>query len=359
MRHARRPVSLLALLLLAGGGCRKGEEPAAEAAALGLVTVAKGDVTEWLRLTGRVAPPPDRETKLAPLVAGRLTEVRVRAGQAVRAGDVVARVDAGPLDDELLSAQAAVRRASAEADLRRRVATRTQGLFEKGVASRQDAESDGAAAVAAESALAESRSSLSAAQRRRGWAELRAPFDGIVLSVLRQAGDTVDGTPATPVIELAAPSPLEVAAAATADALVRIAPGMRARVRISGAPEIEVPAQVARVARSVDPATGVGEVRLRLGASPPAALLGASAEAEIALAEKKDVLVVPSSALRRNPGGGTEVLVVEDGKTVVRPVEIGVVDGGRAEVRSSLKEGDRIVGEPIGREGGLPVKEQP
>jgi len=179
------------------------------------------------------------------------------------------------------------------------------------------------------------------------------------LSVLRQAGDTVDGTPATPVIELAAPSPLEVAAAATADALVRIAPGMRARVRISGAPEIEVPAQVARVARSVDPATGVGEVRLRLGASPPAALLGASAEAEIALAEKKDVLVVPSSALRRNPGGGTEVLVVEDGKTVVRPVEIGVVDGGRAEVRSSLKEGDRIVGEPIGREGGLPVKEQP
>jgi RND family efflux transporter MFP subunit len=357
MKRSRR-AGLLALILLVGGaGCRKTEEAAPEGAALDLVTVEKGDVREWLRLAGRVAPPPDRETKLAPLVAGRLTDVRVRGGQAVRAGDVVARLEPGPLDDELMAAQAAERRAASEADLKKRVAVRTQGLFEKGVASRQEAEGDQATAVAAESALAESRSALSAAQRRRSWAELRAPFDGIVLSVLRQAGDSVDGSPGTPVIELAAPHPLEIAASATADALARISPGQEARVRVAGAEEVS--AQVARAARSVDPATGVGEVRLRLRESPPAALLGASADAEIALAERKGVLVVPSSALRRNPAGATEVLLVEDGKTALRAVEIGVVDAGRAEVRSGLKEGDRVVGEPIGLEGGLAVKEHP
>ena len=357
MRPSRRTALIAAILLAAGAGCRKSQEPAEEGAALDLVTVEKGDVREWLRLSGRVAPPPDRETKLAPLVAGRLTDVRVRAGQAVRADDVVARLETGSLDDELVAAEAAERRAAAEADVKRRVAARTRGLFEKGVASRQEAEGDEAAAVAAESALAESRSASSSARRRRGWAELRAPFDGIVLSVLRQAGDSVDGTPATPVVELAAPSPLEIAASATAEGLVRIAPGQEARVRIAGGEPIA--ARVARTARSVDPATGVGEVRLRFPESPPAALLGSSADVEIALAERKGVLVVPASALRRNPAGETEVLRVEEGKTALHAVEIGAVDGGRAEVRSGLAEGDRVVGEPVGLEGGVAVKEHP
>src|SRR5206468_1586611 len=82
----------------------------------------------------------------------------------------------------------------------------------------------------------------------------------------RRAGDTGDGSPATPVIEIAAPTPVQIAADATAGVLRSVAPGQRAEVSTrgevagqgGGASQREVatalPAKVLRVARSVDPA---------------------------------------------------------------------------------------------------------
>jgi macrolide-specific efflux system membrane fusion protein len=93
---------------------------------------------------------------------------------------------------------------------------------------------------------------------------------------------------------------------------------------------------------------------------PPAtAVLGAPVEARIAVEVREGVLLVPTSALRRNPGGQTEVVVIASGKTEVRAVEVGVREGALSEVRSGLHEGDRIVGEPIGLEGGMTVRERP
>ena len=337
-------------------GCRRGADEAEKATKLSAVRVEPANVTDWLSLSGRIVPPPDRETRLAPLVAGRLVEVRVRQGQAVAAGDVLARLDTGALDDEVKAAEAAARRAEAEAEFRRRIAVRTRDLVDKGVASRQEAEGDESAAVAAESSLAEAQSALSLARRRRDWSEIRAPFGGVVVAVARQAGDTVDGTPATPVLELAAPRPVEIAASATADSLGRLNAGLPAQVRLSGT-EPTIRAVVARVARAVDPATGVGEVRLTAKDVPASAVLGAAAEVRVAVEVRKSVLVVPVSALRRNPAGQSEVILVEGSKTEVRVVDVGVRDGDRAEVRSGLREGDRIAGEPIGLDGGMAVTE--
>jgi RND family efflux transporter MFP subunit len=354
MRHAW---AFLAVTAVGVSGCGKGADPQGEKAAnLPAVRVEQADVTDWLVLSGRLAPPPDRETRLAPLVAGRLTEVRVRQGQAVAAGDVLARLDTGALDDDVTAAEAGTRRAEAEAEYRRRIAVRTRGLVDKGVASRQDAEGDESAAVAAESSLAEARSSLSLARRRRDWAEVRAPFAGVIVTVIRQAGDTVDGTPSTPVVELASPHPVEVAASATAEALARLAPGLPAQVRVGGT-ESTIPAVVARVARALDPATGVGEVRLSVKDAPAGLVLGAAVEIRVAIEVRKGVLVVPVSALRRNPSGQSEVILIQGAKTEVRVVDVGVRDGDRAEVRSGLREGDRVAGEPIGLDAGMAVTE--
>src|SRR3989442_7648378 len=115
---------------------------------------AGGTITEWIRLYGRIAPPPDRDATLAPLVAGLLLAVPVREGQSVKVGEVVARVEGAPLDDGLRAAEAAERRAEAEAAYRRSAATRTRTLVDKGAASRQDAEADEAAAGVAAAAPA-------------------------------------------------------------------------------------------------------------------------------------------------------------------------------------------------------------
>src|SRR5256712_1653064 len=221
-RIMRGPVAIVLPIGLLGFAlaCARAEDaPADHAVAVRTARVETGTITEWIRLYGRIAPPPDRDATLAPLVAGLLLAVPVREGQSVRVGEVLARVEGAPLDDGLRAAEAAERRAEAEAAFRRSAATRTRTLVDKGVASRQDAEADEAAAVSADAALAEATSALATARRRRDWADLRAPFDGVVVRVFRRPGEAVDGTPATPVIQVAATTGAPVAAEATAEKL--------------------------------------------------------------------------------------------------------------------------------------------
>ena len=353
--------ALAVAMVLAGSSCGRRPDPAEETKASVTVAPAElGSVAEWVTLFGRVAPPPDRDATLAPQVPGVLLAVTVREGDPVRAGDVVARVDDAPLRDTLEAAVAAERRATSEAAFRHRAAERTRGLFDKGVASGQEAEADEAAAVAADAGLAEAAAGVATARRRAGWAELRAPFEGVVLRVLRRAGDAVDGSPATAVVEIAATWPVQVAADATAEALAVVVPGQRAEVTQRDGEVSPRPARVKRVARSVDGATGSGEVRLAMDDPKAALVLGTSVSIRIVVREKTNVLTVPAAALRHGPGGAAEVVVVEDGKAAVREVTTGLADKDRVEIASGLKVGDSVVvDDPVGLSEGTAVSVRP
>src|SRR5256712_11713237 len=166
------PIGLLGFAL----ACARAEDaPADHAVAVRTARVESGTITEWIRLYGRIAPPPDRDATLAPLVAGLLLAVPVREGQSVKAGEILARVEGAPLDDALRAAEAAERRADAEAAFRKSVAARTRSLLDKGVASRQDAEADEAAAGSADPAPAQGSPAPATARAPRHWAQLRAP----------------------------------------------------------------------------------------------------------------------------------------------------------------------------------------
>jgi RND family efflux transporter MFP subunit len=361
MSRALRYLFCLAALG-AGGACGGRADRAAETTASVRVAAASmGPMVEWVQLFGRVVPPPDRDAAIAPQVAGVLLAVGVREGEAVRAGDVVARLDPAPLQDAVEAAEAAGRRAAADADFRGRVAERTRGLFEKGVAARQEAEADQAARVGAEAALAEAASAIATARRRLAWAELRAPFDGVVVRVMRRAGDTLDGSPATPVMQIAAPTPVQVAADATAEALAVIRGGERAEVAAPGGREPSLrPAKVLRVSRSVDSATGAGEVRLALEDSATPLVLGTSVSVRIAVREKPSVLTIPAAALLRGPDGSSQVVVVQAGQARLRTVSVGIAERGRVEIASGLEAGDRVVVEdPVALTDGAPVSVRP
>jgi RND family efflux transporter MFP subunit len=197
-------------------------------------------------------------------------------------------------------------------------------------------------------------------RRRLAWAELRAPFDGVVVKVLRRAGDTVDGTPATPVIEVASPTPIQVAADATAEVLRQVAPGQRAEVTTHGKTEAILPARVLRAARSVDLATGAGEVRLGFDDPATSLVLGTSVSIKIAVREKPDALTVPAAAIRRGSDGGAQVVVVDGTTARVRTVEVGLADRERVEIVSGLAPGESVVvDDPVGLVDGATVNVRP
>ena len=354
LKRMPSPVWIAALAVC--GACARRSDPPPEAPAeVGVANAELGDVTLWLRLFGRTVPPPDQDATLAPQIGGVLLAVDVRQGQGVRAGQVVARIDPAPLDDALAAGEAAARRAAADADFRRRAANRTRGLFEKGISSREEAEADEAAAVGAEAALSEASAALASARRRRAWAEVRAPFDGVVLRVIRRAGEPVDGSPATAVLEIAAATPVQVTADATAAMLLAVETGSAAEIAATGAKQAVHRGRVVRVARAVDPATGAGEVRISLDERAAPLVLGTPVEVRIAVQHRQGVVRIPSRALRRSPEG-PEVVVVVAGKAVVRKVTTGIIEGDHVEIVSGLAAGETlVVDDPVGLAEGAAI----
>jgi RND family efflux transporter MFP subunit len=350
-------IGLAGLVGLALACGRAADPPREHAVAVGTAKVETGTITEWIRLYGRIAPPPDGDATLAPQVAGLIRTVPVREGQSVRAGEVLARIEGAPLDDALRAAEAAERRAEAEATFRKTVAARTRTLVDKGVASRQEAESDEAAAVAAEAAQAEASSALATARRRRGWAEVRAPFDGVVVRVFRRQGESVDGTPATPVIQVASTKGAQVAAEATAEVLARLLIDQPAEVAPKGSTGPALAAHVIRISHAVDNTTGSGEVRFDFGGAAPTLPLGLGVQVRVAVGHKDGALIVPVKALRHGEDGKTEAVVVDQGKAVIRSVVTGLAEEDRIEVVSGLAADETVVvDDPVGlAEGTLLV----
>jgi RND family efflux transporter MFP subunit len=170
----------------------------------------------------------------------------------------------------------------------------------------------------------------------------------------------VDGTPATPVIQVASATGVQVAAEATAEALARIAIDQPAEVTPKGSAGGGLKAHVIRVARAVDSSTGSGEVRLAFGEAAPALPLGEGVQVRIGVSHKDGALIVPVKALRHGEDGKTEVVVVDHGKAAIRGVATGLAEEDRIEVISGLAAGETIVvDDPVGLAEGTSLVERP
>ncbi len=325
------------LLLLVLAGCKRPapEEPAAEPRKVECAQVKTRSTQEGIEVRGTIAPLPDKDAQLAPQIAGRLLSVDVREGDEVKKGQLVARVDAAALEDAVRQADAVLSRATAEAVNAQTTQQRIAHVVERGIAPRQEADDAVAHLASARAAAVEAEASARQAHRQVDRALMKSPLDGVVLKVLRKAGELVDGTPATAVLEIADLTQLELAADVPAQDLVRLTRGAKATLVFPGMPEASFTGSVSLVAPSVDRATGLGTVRVRLDAAqtklPPVGLFGT---ARIALGDAHQVTVVPVAALRNVSGTEGEVVVCGTDKVLhVLKVQVGPTAAGAVEVK--------------------------
>jgi RND family efflux transporter MFP subunit len=352
----RTVVILLSLL----AACRRSDpeagEPQPAAVPVTCRPVRAAPIAERVSLRGLVRPPPDRDALVAAAVPGRVREVRVQEGDAVTRGQELAVVDDPALASALAEADAAQAAAAAAHENARLAQARARRLFDEGVAPRRDVEDADAklAAAAAEVKSAGARRGLAEAQRER--AQVRAPRDGTVVKVLRRAGELVDGTAATAIVEIADLSALELHADVAAADLVRLAVGQKAVVRLDAVPGAEINAQVVRVAPGVDAATALGGVRLALAPAEHARPLnGLAAGAQVEVAART-VILAPARALRRSIDGADQVVVCAGDKAAVRRVTVGARLGDEVELRSGAVPGELLVADHVlGLEDGAVI----
>jgi cobalt-zinc-cadmium efflux system membrane fusion protein len=309
-------------------------------AAVTCQAVATATIDDLIDVTGVIAPPPKLDAVVSSPVPGRVALVAVEEGDHVAAGALLAVVEDPALGASSLEAKAGVQSAQAQRAAADQEVARQERLVNAGIGARKDLDDARAkqAAAVAELAAASARAGLAGAQLARR--EIRAPRAGVVLHLLRKLGESVDGTAATPIAEVADLRVLELHAQAPPVALRPVREGMPAAVHVLGS-EAPVAGTVVRVAPAVDPTTLLGLVRVAL-ATGDGIKVGLAATGRISIGKRPGIRV-PAAALRRSMLGEDEVVMCEGNTAHVRKVAIGNRDDQGIEITNGLKAGEQVV----------------
>lgn len=353
--------TLAALVSCVGGGCHTetGEGAGPSAFKVRCAPVTRLSLADQRVVRGVVTAAPDRAATVSSEVAGRLANVQVQEGAAVRVGDVVAIVEPYAYLDALHEAAAQLASAKATRDNAALALDRERTLMRDGVSSTKNLEAAKLALATAEAAMRTAQSKAESAQRLVDRTTVRAPLSGVVTRVTGRSGELVDGTAGTPILEIADSGALELAARAAPAEMLLFRPGQAATVSFGSLPGLPMEATVRAVSPALDQ-SGVGTVRLTLTAHGLELPLGLFGSATVAIAEARDTIVVPAAALRSGGGAVTEVVLCGSDTARVQPVETGIRRGGVVEIVHGLEPGARVVvGRVTGIAEGMRIEEEP
>ncbi|MDP9268900.1 MAG: efflux RND transporter periplasmic adaptor subunit [Acidobacteriota bacterium] len=320
------------------------------------VTVAKverGVIAQELTVSGNLTAVPNRDAKLAALVAGRIAKMLVTEGDRVQQGQLLVVLESQPLLDQARQAEATVAQAKANLENARLAAQREEGLLLRGIASRKEVEDARTQLAVNQAAVRLAEAALSAARAQVGRAMIRAPFDGTVVRRFLGIGEQVDGTGAQPVIEVANIDTLELLGSVPSSRLQVLHAGQQVTFQTPEATDTSFTATVAAVLPAVDPATNNGTVRLAIDNRKHQLKLGTYLSLALPVKESGTQLIVPRQAIYPDESGEPHVYKVTGDNAVSVAVEVGIETKDKAEIRSGVNEGDTVI---VNGGYGLPEK---
>jgi RND family efflux transporter MFP subunit len=316
-------------------------------------------VDDVVALRGRLQPPPGGDLPVASQVQGRVVTIAVQEGQTIAKGDLVATVDDAASRDAVRQADATVEQARAGEVNARATLERTRALVVRGIAAKQELDDATAREDAAAATSSAAAATADLARRTLGRVQVRSSFAGVVTHLWRGPGALVDGTAATPIVQLAAQGALEFVADATERELGGIREGQRGRVTLTETGDVFDGIVRAR-STALDPQTGLAVVRVTIAEGRSGLPLGAFGRLVVALSRREGVTVVPAVALRGAISDGAEVLVCKDGHVELRKIAVGFRDDIRVEVKNGLNPSDRVaVDHVLGLDDGSDIEELP
>ena len=327
-----------------------------------VASVARGTVEATVANTRAGTVEACQRTKLSTIAGGRIELMAVKEGDHVRKGQLLMQLWNDDLQAEqalsraqLDTSRKRVAEACTMADLAQRELVRQQELFKTGfisagrldtVRSEADARAAACATAKADVAQAQARVALVGTARQR--TVLVAPFDGTVAKIVGEVGEystpSPPGVAMPPAIDLIDETCLYVAAPMDEVDAPKISAGQPVRITLDALPGKAFPGKVRRVApyvTAVEKQARTVEIEVVFDDPQSAGrlLVGYSADVEVILDARPDVLRVPTSALLQ----GGRVLVLEGDRLAERPVKTGVTNWEHTEITAGLAAGERIV----------------
>jgi membrane fusion protein, multidrug efflux system len=277
------------------------------------------------------------ETSVASRLAARVVEVNLKAGQRVKTGDVLVRLDDSDLRARLKQAQAEVDRARAVKAIAESELRRITPLRKQNAASANEFERAETAVKTADADLERAGQAVREAESLLEYATVKAPLDGIVVDKKVDVGDTA--LPGQVMARVYDPNSMQLVASVRESLTQRLRVGQPIGVRV----DVLAKTCEGRVAEIVpESETGSRTFQVKVsGPCPPGIYSGMFGRILIPL-DEEEVLVVPREAVRRV--GQLELVEVADaGRVQRRSVRTGRVIAGQFEVLSGLRPGEQVV----------------
>jgi HlyD family secretion protein len=380
-------VILLVVALVAVGALRKPKPIPSER----IGTVERGDIARSVVARGKIEPLSRVEVKSK--ANGIITALLVEEGDPVKEGQVLAELDKADLQAQVREANAML--AGAEANLQAAVAAeakaridaanpeltfnqrdyeRAQGLFKEKIASQQQLDdADRALQISknrqllldaavqtvaaqteqARAQVAAAKAALDRAEESLGYATIRAPISGIVLNRPKEIGDAVSsilnlGSSATLIMTLGDVSSVYIKGDVDEADIGKAELNQFVRTKVEAYPTNSFEGVVKRIAPMGRDQNNVTTFEVRVTISNPLGKLrvGMTANAEIVLEERKNVLLIPETALVYDKDKSTWAQRLDpSAKPGWRkvPMKIGISNGQRSQVLDGLAEGDKFV----------------
>jgi HlyD family secretion protein len=333
---------VLAVMMM--GGEKKDEAAASaakEAAAVPRITVivpGHQQVARQISATGTIAARRDMPVGIAGQ-GGRVTSVRVDAGQWVNAGQVLATVDRSVQSQVAAQQAAQIAAARADAQLAQNNYERAKQLVDRGFVSKADLESKRAARDAALAQVRVAQAQLGQTRAQIGQLNVVAPTSGLILDRSVEVGQIVSpGSGA--LFRIAQNGQMEVQAKLAESALAQVHVGTPATVVPVGS-DVRISGAVWQVEPIIDPANRQGIAHV---AVPFQRLLRPGGFAEVSLMSgSADVPLLPQSAVLSDGKGNYVYIVGKDNRVERRGVTVGEVDDNGVTIMAGLSGQERVV----------------
>lgn len=323
-------------------------------------TLQRMDIRKTTVVTGKIEP--RNEVNVKPQISGIITEILKEAGETVQEGEVIAKVKVIPDMGSLSAAQSRLRLAEINRKQAQTDYDREKTLFDKGLVAAD--EYDKIAQTlrqareevdAAQDNLEVVRDGVSKSNASASSTLIRSTITGLILDIPVKVGNSVilantfnDGTTIATVANM---NDLIFRGNIDETEVGRLSTGMTMKITIGALQDLKFDARLEYIAPKATDQNGANQFEIKAAVNLPSNATnirsGYSANAEIVLAEAKNVLAVQESAIEFD-GDDTYVYVIKgegDKKTYERrKVQTGISDGINIEIRSGVKPNERICG---------------
>lgn len=311
-----------------------------------IITVAPLELRQTLALSGALRAV--EQVSVKARVGGEVREVLVREGEAVKAGQVLVRMDTSEYQAKVDQSRGNLNATRAQLDIATKTRDNNLALLEKGFISRNAFDNAASQFAVAQANVDAARGGLDIVQKSLNDTVIRAPLSGLVAMRSVQPGEKV--SPDNRLLDIINLQNMELEAAVPTSDIGQVVLGQQVTLRVEGL-SVAFNGRVTRINPSTQ--TGSRSVLVYVQVPNPQTLLraGMFAEGQLTLRSKTSVLALPPGALHKD-SNVFYVYVIEDGKLLKKTITPGIEgrdgDDSKIEITDGLSAGAQVIRNNMG-----------